>query len=77
MHEIMRRLKLTVNEAMTRVCHLPEERFDFLGDRFGHTTRHKLDGRTCYHLRELISLANSTHIFRHSVWYITRASTKP
>ena len=31
MHWMMRRLKLTVNEAKTRVCHLPKERFDFLG----------------------------------------------
>lgn len=35
MREMMRRLKLTVNEAKTRVCHLPEERFDFLGYTFG------------------------------------------
>jgi RNA-directed DNA polymerase len=35
MHEMMRRLKLTVNEAKTRVCHLPKERFDFLGYTFG------------------------------------------
>lgn len=32
---MMRRLKLTINEAKTRVCHLPEERFDFLGYTFG------------------------------------------
>jgi RNA-directed DNA polymerase len=31
MRRMMRRLKLTVNEAKTRVCHLPNERFDFLG----------------------------------------------
>lgn len=31
MREMMRRLKLTINEAKTRVCHLPAERFDFLG----------------------------------------------
>ena len=35
MREIMRRLKLTVNEAKTHVCHLPQERFDFLGYTFG------------------------------------------
>jgi group II intron reverse transcriptase/maturase len=35
MHRMMRRLKLTVNEAKTRVCHLPNERFDFLGYTFG------------------------------------------
>jgi hypothetical protein len=35
MHWMMRRLKLTVNEAKTRVCHLPKDRFDFLGYSFG------------------------------------------
>jgi len=28
---MMRKLKLTVNETKTRVCTLPEEKFDFLG----------------------------------------------
>ena len=27
----MTKLKLTVNETKTRVCKLPEEKFDFLG----------------------------------------------
>jgi RNA-directed DNA polymerase len=27
----MSKLKLTVNETKTRVCRLPEEKFDFLG----------------------------------------------
>jgi hypothetical protein len=31
MRETMRKLKLTVNETKTRVCRLPEEKFDFLG----------------------------------------------
>ena len=31
MRNMMSRLKLTVNESKTRVCRLPEERFDFLG----------------------------------------------
>ena len=31
MRDIMRKLKLTVNETKTRVCKLPEEKFDFLG----------------------------------------------
>jgi group II intron reverse transcriptase/maturase len=35
MREMMSKLKLTVNEAKTRVCCLPEERFDFLGYTFG------------------------------------------
>jgi group II intron reverse transcriptase/maturase len=32
---LMEKLKLTVNEAKTRVCHAPEEKFDFLGYTFG------------------------------------------
>src|ERR1700683_1929840 len=35
MRWIMQRLKLTINEAKTRVCQLPHERFDFLGYDFG------------------------------------------
>jgi len=35
MRNIMTRLKLTVNEKKTRVCKLPEEKFDFLGYTFG------------------------------------------
>jgi RNA-directed DNA polymerase len=35
MQDLMSRLKLTVNEAKTRVCRLPEEKFDFLGYTFG------------------------------------------
>jgi len=31
MRSMMSRLKLTVNESKTRVCRLPEEKFDFLG----------------------------------------------
>jgi hypothetical protein len=31
MRDIMQKLKLTVNETKTRVCKLPEEKFDFLG----------------------------------------------
>jgi hypothetical protein len=33
MRDIMTKLKLTVNETKTRVCKLPEEKFDFLGTR--------------------------------------------
>ena len=32
---MMARLKLTVNEAKTRVCRFPDETFDFLGYTFG------------------------------------------
>ncbi|HWO29400.1 MAG TPA: group II intron reverse transcriptase/maturase [Candidatus Acidoferrum sp.] len=35
MRNIMTRLELTVNETKTRVCKLPEEKFDFLGYTFG------------------------------------------
>jgi RNA-directed DNA polymerase len=35
MRDIMTELKLTVNETKTRVCILPEEKFDFLGYTFG------------------------------------------
>jgi group II intron reverse transcriptase/maturase len=35
MRDIMMKLKLTVNETKTRVCQLPEEKFDFLGYTFG------------------------------------------
>ena len=31
MRNMMSRLKLAVNETKTRVCRLPEEKFDFLG----------------------------------------------
>jgi group II intron reverse transcriptase/maturase len=35
MRDMMSQLKLTVNEAKTRVCSVPEEKFDFLGYTFG------------------------------------------
>src|ERR1700675_4747492 len=35
MRNMMLKLKLTVNESKTRVCRLPEEKFDFLGYTFG------------------------------------------
>jgi len=35
MRDMMTKLKLTVNEKKTRVCKLPEEKFDFLGYQFG------------------------------------------
>src|SRR3954454_18581100 len=35
MQVMMTKLRLTVNEAKTRVAKLPEERFDFLGYSFG------------------------------------------
>src|SRR5215475_5684002 len=35
MRDMMTKLKLMVNETKTRVCKLPEEKFDFLGYTFG------------------------------------------
>src|SRR5499427_3269462 len=35
MRNMMTKLQLTVNETKTRVCKLPEEKFDFLGYTFG------------------------------------------
>jgi hypothetical protein len=35
MRTMMTALKLTVNETKTRVCKLPEEKFEFLGYTFG------------------------------------------
>ena len=42
MRAMMSRLKLTVNEARTRICRLPEGKFDFLGYTFGR----------CYSMRK-------------------------
>jgi group II intron reverse transcriptase/maturase len=35
MRSMMTRLKLTVNESKTKLCHVPQESFDFLGYTFG------------------------------------------
>jgi len=35
LHELMGKLKLTVNEEKTRICKVPEGKFDFLGYTFG------------------------------------------
>ena len=35
LREIMGKLKLTVNEEKTRICKVPEGKFDFLGHTFG------------------------------------------
>ena len=41
MRDMMTKLRLTVNEAKTRVCKLPEEKFDFLGYTFGRCYSYK------------------------------------
>jgi RNA-directed DNA polymerase len=40
MRNMMSKLKLTVNEAKTRICRLPDETFDFLGYTFGRCYTH-------------------------------------
>ncbi len=47
MRNMMARLKLTMNETKTRVCKLPEEKFDFLGYTFGRCYSPKT-GRSYY-----------------------------
>ena len=39
MRGMMSKLKLTVNETKTRLCHLPDESFDFLGYTLGRNYR--------------------------------------
>lgn len=41
MRSMMDKLKLTVNEAKTRVCEIPRQTFDFLGYTFGLCWSHK------------------------------------
>jgi group II intron reverse transcriptase/maturase len=41
MRNMMSKLKLTVNDTKTRVCKLPEEKFDFLGYTFGRCYSYK------------------------------------
>jgi hypothetical protein len=66
MQRMMSKLKLTVNESKTRVCTLPEEKFDFLGYTFGRcyspktgraylgtTPARKRVQRICGEIREL------------------------
>src|SRR6266852_309706 len=46
MQNLMERLGLTVNEAKTRVCHVPDESFDFLGYTIGRC--HSTQTGRCY-----------------------------
>ena len=42
LRELMGKLKLTVNDEKTRICKVPEEKFDFLGYTFGRLYSAKL-----------------------------------
>jgi RNA-directed DNA polymerase len=44
LREIMGKLKLTVNEAKTRICNVPEREFDFLEYTFGRIFYLKVAG---------------------------------
>jgi group II intron reverse transcriptase/maturase len=68
MRDMMRRLKLTVNETKTHVCRLPAESFDFLGYTFGRMYSPRTGGAylgarparkkvlgVCHQLNELVS----------------------
>jgi group II intron reverse transcriptase/maturase len=68
MREMMRRLKLTVNETKTHVCRLPAGSFDFLGYTFGRMNSPRTGGAyigarparkkvlgVCHQLNELVS----------------------
>ena len=46
MRSMMQTLKLTVNEAKTHICRLPDESFDFLGYTFGRC--YSTDGCSLY-----------------------------
>ena len=50
MQKMMSKLKLTVNDSKTRVCVLPEEKFDLLGYTFGQCHSPKLDEPTGWHI---------------------------
>lgn len=47
MRDMMKRLKLTINEQKTRLARLPDETFDFLGYTFGRLYHHRT-GRAYY-----------------------------
>jgi hypothetical protein len=44
MRDMMQRLKLTVNEIKTRVCHVATQSFDFLGYTFGKSHSRRTGG---------------------------------
>lgn len=50
LRELMRKLKLKVNEEKTRICRVPEESFDFLGYTFGRLYRER-DGKAYLGMR--------------------------
>jgi RNA-directed DNA polymerase len=52
MRALMARLKLTVNDEKTRVCHLPDDSFDFLGYTIGTRPSKTRVQRICQDVRE-------------------------
>ena len=62
MRNMMSKLKLTVNEKKTRVCKLPEEKFDFLGYTFGR----------CYSMRRGPCLSGHGTVEETSAAYLSR-----
>jgi RNA-directed DNA polymerase len=64
MRSMMQRLKLTVNETKTHVCHVPDETFDFLGYTFGRcysTTTGRAYIGTRPALKKIRQLCGSIH----------------
>jgi RNA-directed DNA polymerase len=61
LREIMGKLKLTVNEEKTRICKVPEGKFDFLGHTFG---RMYSDGVMVEPLRHRQTKEAATAMFR-------------
>ena len=61
MRNMMRRLRLTVNDTKTRVCKLPEEKLDFLGYTFGRLLL-AADGERAYFGYHPIEAARATRL---------------
>ena len=57
MQGMMQKLRLTVNETKTHICHLPDEPFDFLGFTFGryYSPRTGRSHITCWPSRKRVS----------------------
>lgn len=59
MRQLMERLKLTVNDDLTLLCRIPQERFDFLGYTFGRC-HSRQSGRAYIEAGSVVSSANSS-----------------